>query len=84
MSEREILFESKWGKVWRPDADGNFTTMGAGHLLCCDLAKRIIKLEKQLREAETAAKTLYANMPPPSISGGIIYSAKLKWPWLDQ
>lgn len=47
------------------------------------LGELVERLVAERDEARTAARTLFANMPPASISGNIIYDAPRKWQWLD-
>jgi len=52
---------------------------------CLDCVKQMHdELERERDEARTAAKTLYVNMPPPSISGNIIYDAPRRWSWIKE
>lgn len=48
-TDRQVVFESERGKVYAPDEQGNMATIGAGHSLCCDLAREILRLRKELR-----------------------------------
>jgi hypothetical protein len=40
------------------------------------------ELERERDQARTAARVIYRNLPPASVSGNIVYDALKKWPWL--
>ena len=49
-SNTHLIFRGKWGEVGRHQLD--FYSIGAGHLLCCEMAIEIERLREELAKPQ--------------------------------